>query len=181
MKWPFFAIIIVLLVTLGVGLAFYFQKPATDEPEGDSPFSVFDPFSPSRPGSGGTVTPGQPEVIENEATKKVSEEVEKTEQPLRAAVGQYYEVGASAHATSSAYTVLYVDADKSIQVILHEQPIGKSRRLAEEFLLSTLHLTKGEACTLNYQVVTPDYVDQTYGGQNLGFSFCSGSVVLSEI
>ena len=79
------------------------------------------------------------------------------------------------------YVIFYVTSDNSFQIVLEEQPIGKVRREAEAAFLSMTNFSESQACALRYQVVAPLSVDETHGGGNIGFSFCPGSVILSEI
>ncbi len=109
------------------------------------------------------------------------EEITKSITPQMIGQDKFYELTASETASSSPYVVYYFEEDRSVQVILYEQPIGKTRRFAENELLSKYYLSEQEACTLTYQVTVPFSVDEEHYGTNLGFSFCPGSVVLTEI
>jgi hypothetical protein len=81
-------------------------------------------------------------------------------------------------APASDYTVVYFSEDKSLIVTLTTEPIGQARHDAEQFLLSTLGVSQDTLCSSIYQVLTPESVNTTFSGTNLGFSFCPGATAL---
>lgn len=170
-----------IIVLIGVLTAFllYSAPVAPTSSEGlEDPFTLSDPFASSQSRGSTQVSDRVPE---NAATKKIKEEITKTFSPQMDGQNKFYEITASETATSTPFIIYYFEEDRSVQVILYEQPIGKTRRLAENELLSKYSLSEQDACTLTYQVTVPMSVDEEYYGTNLGFSFCPGSVVLTEI
>ena|ERR1700761_9219957 len=76
----------------------------------------------------------------------------------------------------SPFSVTYDEGSQRFGIALQEKPIWPARTKAQEFLLRTLKLSKGQLCTLNYYLSTDDQVDSADAGKNLGFSFCPFSV-----
>jgi hypothetical protein len=79
---------------------------------------------------------------------------------------------------SNAYQIFYFDTDRSINISLLSEPLGSVRLIAEEQLMKRLGLSKEVLCSLHINVGTPGFVSAVYAGQNLGLSFCPGSVKL---
>jgi hypothetical protein len=79
---------------------------------------------------------------------------------------------------NSRYTIAYHEFDGSIIVSLQSQPLANVRREAEQALLQLTRLPQSTLCELTILVTTPISVSQTFSGQNLGLSFCPGSVPL---
>ncbi len=78
------------------------------------------------------------------------------------------------------FTVKYDDNAKAFAVGIATEPIGEVRRRAEEFLAKKLGLTEDQMCALNYYVGTTYWVNETYAGVNLGWSYCPGATPLPE-
>jgi hypothetical protein len=78
----------------------------------------------------------------------------------------------------SDYLITYVAYDKSFNIGLFKEPLGETRKKAEQELLSKLGINEQQACNLRYAVVAPYWVNSFYGGKNLGFSFCPGATQL---
>lgn len=71
------------------------------------------------------------------------------------------------------------DSEASLfTVTLLKEPLGELRREAEQQLKGILGITETQMCALNYSVGTLGFVSETYGGRELGFSFCPGAVPL---
>lgn len=76
------------------------------------------------------------------------------------------------------YVINYNDKTQSFTISLLQKPLGATRQAVEQSLLHSLNLTQDQLCQLNYTVATPTYVDGTYAGIDLGFSFCPGATQL---
>lgn len=137
---------------------------------GSSPGSI---SLPAR--AGGTVATN--DFINNGTT------VPDTENP-----GNYYLAGSVGYclsdgtcpsgAPASDFKVVYFSKEQAFAIGLTKEPIGQARQDAEQFMLSTLGISKADLCNLNYYIGTDNEVNPTYAGKNLGFSFCPGSVPL---
>ncbi len=89
-----------------------------------------------------------------------------------------YALTTLANETSTTFGVIFNEADGSFAVGLEAEPLGETRRQAEQYLLSLLGVPEAELCQLNVYVGTTVYVNAFYSGKNLGLSFCPGSVQL---
>lgn len=78
------------------------------------------------------------------------------------------------------YEVMYVERTQFFNIGLFHEPIGAFRKEAERYLMGRLGLTQSQMCRLQYTVAVPDSVNSSYATQQLGFSFCPGSVSLPE-
>lgn len=78
----------------------------------------------------------------------------------------------------SEFLITYTASDKSFNVSLFKEPLKEVRERAEKEFLVLLGITEGEACHLKYELGTTYWVNEFYGGKNLGFSFCPGAVGL---
>lgn len=78
----------------------------------------------------------------------------------------------------SEFVISYTAVDKSFNISLFKEPLKEVRERAEKEFLAKLGITEGEACHLKYSLATTYWVNEFYGGKNLGFSFCPGSVGL---
>lgn len=76
------------------------------------------------------------------------------------------------------YVIVYIADTHYLNISLLQEPIGKSRTEAENYLLEHFRLSKDQLCSLDYTLTVPDFVNSTYSDENLGFSFCPGAVVL---
>lgn len=83
-------------------------------------------------------------------------------------------------ATTTDFKITYDSATSFFNIVLLKEPLGATRQAAEQFLESRLGLPQQNMCLLNYFVGAPYYVNQTYAGTNLGFSFCPGATVLPK-
>lgn len=83
-------------------------------------------------------------------------------------------------AQTDDFTISYSNKDSFFNIVLLKEPLGSVRREAESFLQSRLGLVGKDICVLNYFVGTPYYVNQTFTGKNLGFSFCPGATKLPK-
>ncbi len=102
--------------------------------------------------------------------------------------GNYYLAGTSEYCQpdgscptagpSENFTILYYGGDSSFIIGIMTEPLGQVREEAEQYLKEILGITNEEMCKLNYTIGSSAYVNQTYGGENLGFSFCPDAVLL---
>lgn len=108
-------------------------------------------------------------------------------QPDPSNPGQYYVhqstmdcYGANCISTADAqpFNILYSEDNQSFTIALLDEPLGRVRNQAEQYLIKVLGLTESQMCHLHYYLGTTSYVNPTYGGENLGFSFCPGAVKL---
>lgn len=83
-------------------------------------------------------------------------------------------------ATTTNFSVYYNSTAQSFIITLTEEPIGQARLDAEQFMFTTLGLTKQQMCSLNYLVGVTKYVSEQYAWDNLGFSFCPGATPLPK-
>ena len=76
------------------------------------------------------------------------------------------------------FNVYYNSIPQSFTIALIKEPIGQARLDMEQFMLTTLGITKQQMCNLNYYVGVTRYVNEQYTGKNLGFSVCPGATKL---
>jgi hypothetical protein len=81
-------------------------------------------------------------------------------------------------AATSDFSISYNSKTQFFNVALVNEPLGPVRAAAEKFLTSRLGVSSAQMCRLQYFVGTPNYVNSSYSGKNLGFSFCPGAVPL---
>jgi hypothetical protein len=81
---------------------------------------------------------------------------------------------------SASYSILYYPNNSGFLISLLKEPIGQSRLEAERFLKRKVSLTPDQFCKLHVQVFTSVDVNGNYAGQDLGLSFCPGSVKLPQ-
>jgi hypothetical protein len=77
-----------------------------------------------------------------------------------------------------SYTIGYTASTQYFNVVLNREPVGQSRREAEQYLVRALGVDGEQLCELNYMVSVPAYVNEHLSGQNLLFSECSSAVDL---
>lgn len=81
-------------------------------------------------------------------------------------------------ATQERFAISFYEPDDSFAISLTSEPLRDARFEAERFFLQTLGITQTAACSLNVSVGTMLTVNTFYAGQDLGFSFCPGSIEL---
>lgn len=79
------------------------------------------------------------------------------------------------------FDIFYNDGNKNVFILLYQEPLNFTRRLAEEELLATLSVSQAAICDLGVQVRTNEYVNARYAGFNLGLSFCPSGMSLENI
>jgi hypothetical protein len=76
------------------------------------------------------------------------------------------------------FSVAYYEEDGSFAIDISGKPTAVYRQKASEYILQTLQITEAEACRLNVYIGVTNATDPNLVGQNLGLSFCPGSVQL---
>lgn len=82
--------------------------------------------------------------------------------------------------TTPPYVIAYIAATQYFNIALMQEPIGQTRRDAEQYLMARLGISETQMCKLNYMVSVPDRVNTSFSGRNLGFSFCPGAIALPK-
>ncbi|MEK7602150.1 MAG: hypothetical protein AAB472_01560 [Patescibacteria group bacterium] len=175
------SVILVLLLVAGLGYYFYTHTKTPQAPDSTNTFPIGDM---NQGGSSTMVIPAEDggsistlDFIHNNVT---------FEDPANK--GDYYLAGSNdicnpdgtcpKAGTSTHFNILYFSDSGSFVISLNEEPLGQIRREAEEYLIQTLGITQEQMCKLNYTIGTTSYINDTFGGENLGFSFCPGAVKL---
>ena len=76
------------------------------------------------------------------------------------------------------FDILYNENNDSYAVALGREPLSETRQKAEQFLLDRLRMSEAELCSMNILVTTTYDVNQFLAGEDLGLSFCPGSLEL---
>lgn len=135
--------------------------------------------------SGTSPAPGMSVAAQNGTMTTINflSEASTTKDPINS--GYYYlgphpyeGVGSATTTASPPYMITYIASTQYFIIALLREPIGSVRLQMQSYLLDYLGITASEACNLNYMVSVPYWVNQTFSGRNLGFSFCPGAVVL---
>lgn len=92
--------------------------------------------------------------------------------------GGFYALDAQDLFTRKAFSITYSHGDRSFVVSLNEEPLAEAREQMEAYMKSSLGLSEAELCELPVLVGVPHDVNQFVSGEQLGFSFCPGSVQL---
>jgi hypothetical protein len=80
--------------------------------------------------------------------------------------------------SQTKFNIFYDSTEQFFTIALLTEPLGQSRKDAQSFLQNDLGLTEQQLCNLKYFVGTTYFVNESYAGNNLGFSFCSGATEL---
>ncbi|MFT5037212.1 MAG: hypothetical protein ACI9VM_000789 [Candidatus Azotimanducaceae bacterium] len=117
------------------------------------------------------VQTGEGSVIEinNVRTLPATREVSSGRYELRQSVDDEYFL---------PFNIVYAEGGGSFAISINAEPVVETRRSMEEFLRSMLGISEVEMCKLNVYVGVPTDVNSFLSGQNIGFSFCPGSVSL---
>ena len=78
----------------------------------------------------------------------------------------------------AGFAILYSAADSSFSVAIEKTPISLYRERASRYFLQLFHVSESDACKLHVLVGVPAEIDSKLAGQNLGLSFCPGSITL---
>lgn len=98
---------------------------------------------------------------------------------LAGELGYCLEDGSCPNAGSiNDFSIVFSEADQAFTVTLLAEPVGATRLAAEQYLLTQLGLPKEQACALRYHIGVPYWVNESFTGRNLGFSFCPGAIKL---
>lgn len=88
----------------------------------------------------------------------------------------FYEGGAAK--VRPDFQLIYIEKSHSFAVSLLSAPLHERRLEAEDILLQRLGVSEEVACQLRIMVSTTRNVSATFASQELGLSFCEGSVPL---
>jgi hypothetical protein len=80
--------------------------------------------------------------------------------------------------TEVGYSIAYFADDQSFAIDVNGKPTAEYREKASRHLLQMLQVSETEACKLNIYVGVTYETDNKLFGNNLGLSFCPGSVQL---
>lgn len=92
--------------------------------------------------------------------------------------GQYVIAGGIYPEPTTPFHIFYQQTDDYFGITLYGEPLSQSRVHAEDLLMEKLDIGKEDMCKLSYVVAPGPGVGEVYQGQNLGFSFCQGAVIL---
>ena len=184
-------IIIAILALVVVGaVAFYFYANRSDQPSGESPIPAVTPLFPV--GGGGDEPPVRGTLTIQTVSGTTLEVRDFTRDPevLADAVnpGSYVLAGELGYCLPDGscpfasdvrdFSITYTEDYQAFTITLLKEPVGETRRAAEGFLREKLALNDANLCLLRYHIGVPSFVNETYTGRNLGFSFCPGAVKL---
>jgi hypothetical protein len=93
-------------------------------------------------------------------------------------LGNHFSSDGAPPAQMPPYVITYIASTQYFSIGLFTEPLGESRKKAEQYLMNQLGITQVQMCTLNYIVSVPNFVNEKYSGTNLKFSFCEESVPL---
>lgn len=79
---------------------------------------------------------------------------------------------------TSDYGIAYNVGDSSFVIVLLSNPLETARQAAEAAFLSSLGISKQDACKLTVYEGIPAAVSDQYVGENFPLSFCGGSSTL---
>lgn len=104
-------------------------------------------------------------------------------EPITGFEGPYYDLvyGSGPIFGNEGYSfeIQYDEKNAEFLIVLVEEPLGESRKEAEDFLRNKLSLPDADLCKLNVFVAVPLDINEVYGQYtNLGLSFCPDSVPL---
>ena len=101
--------------------------------------------------------------------------------------GTYYLAGSAGYCLPNScphgfqtddFIITYDSSTKFITIDLRNEPLGRVRQEAEQFLMKTLGIQGNTFCAINYYLGTDVDVNEQYAGTNLGFSFCPHATAL---
>lgn len=92
--------------------------------------------------------------------------------------GDTYVVTGGLNEVDPAYAITYFASYDFYQISLNQEPLAEVRKTAEAELQTTLGVDNATLCGLEVSVRTKVDVSQFFAGQELGISFCPGSVAL---
>lgn len=161
-----FTLCLIGVVLLGVvGYRFFASdsENTSTQPNSSQPF-------------GGSTVPSAP------VTSGAVEDFTEGRPSIQLDAGTYYYVTQDKEGTEgdSRYGIVH-GADASVSIGLFEEPLGEARLAAEEKLKSLFpQRPESDFCRMSLTVTVPFDVSEYYAGENLGLSFCPGSVALPD-
>ena len=183
MRKTLIGILAVILTLLLVGLAYWFwnMNRAGEPRPDDITFPVGGGGKPVGDGMSVDSQSGQQIRTKDFLTNSIT-----IEDPANK--GNYYLAGSSgacrpdgtcpSAGTEENFSIVYFNSSRSFVVSLNAEPLGATRLRAEQYLTNMLGISKVEMCALKYDVLTTSYVSEQFAGEDLGFSFCPGAVLL---
>lgn len=91
---------------------------------------------------------------------------------------QYYLTNNQATKGDAAQFDIVYNSDSTVLITLLSEPLSSARLAGETALRSFFPLTDAQLCSLKVTVATIYSVNAQFSGENLGLSFCPGSVKL---
>lgn len=76
------------------------------------------------------------------------------------------------------YNIVFYEQNESFAISLRREPLQQNRIEVETYLQKQLGISRTEMCQLKVYLGTSVDFNPFYGGKDLGFSFCPGSVQL---
>ena len=70
------------------------------------------------------------------------------------------------------YQITYVASEERFYITINDAPVDKNIAAAEAAFLSSLGISRAEACRLSVWLAVMGNVDANLSGRNLGLSFC---------
>ncbi len=162
--------VLVVVAIIGAGLFLFLSqgKPIPSEPT-TSPFGF----------TGGTASVASKTLTLSlrDGSTVQARDFTKENQPDWAGVASGYLFAGS---DEDAYIILYFPPDAAaglgeFLVNIQSEPLGEVRRRAEAAMKAKLEMTEPELCKLAVSVRTTPGLSDTYGGYDLGLSFCPGA------
>lgn len=176
MKYVFIAGAAILITVAIVAGTFVFvmskKTPTSSTNQAQSPFG----FS-----GGATATPTKTlALLLRDGTIVQTQDFTKQNQPEWASEASGYLVAGE---EKEDFIILYFGPDVpngqgEFLINLNTEPVGEIRRRAEAALRARLEMTEADLCKLAVSVRTAPGVSTTYGGYDLGLSFCPGAATL---
>lgn len=169
---------VVFIVALAIGIGLYVLMEDSTAPAPAAP-DLF--VQPGQGGYGAPDTSGvdaSVAILRDDGTTIYIPDPTRLPQPEGYTPEQGYQLGGS---DSGAYQILFFTsgAENRILVSLLAEPLGETRQKAEAELRAALMLSDADICALaTLEVWTLPSVSETYAGEDLGLSFCPGSVLL---
>ena len=167
--------VVVLLLAAGIGVYVYLltRPPVAPTPstQGSS-----NPFGTS----GTSVLVKTLPLVLSDGSVTNARDFTKENQPDWAGPDVGYQVAGN---ETQEFQIIYYPADHAggqaeFLVTLFKEPLGSTRRAAEQALRTKLGIPDTELCKLVSSVLTGPGVSSTYQGISLGLSFCPGAVQL---
>ncbi len=166
--------VLVLALTLAIGIYLYMAMraaPPTPGTQGSSnPFGTF----------GTTVSSKTFSLVLSDGSVTNSLDFTRENQPDWAGPDVGYQVAGS---ETQDFQIIFYPADYAggqaeFLVTLYKEPLGSTRRVAEQALRAKLGIPDSELCGLASSVSAGPGVSSTYEGISLGLSFCPDAVQL---